>query len=171
MRAWLVVAAVMVMSALDVLAQGGPGSPETEAIRRQIEANEQAVGQAIHARDFAALEALWSPHMVVNAPDNTILRRDEVIAAMRRGGLSYASLRPSVERFEVFGDIAVEMGHEDFVMAGGPAAGKALQRRFTDVWQRSGGGWVQIARQATILGVDQGWVYGTAAVAAPAQPK
>ena len=58
------------------------------------------------------------------------------------------------------GDVAVEMGHEDFVMAAGPAAGKQLQRRFTDVWQRKGDLWVQIARQATILNADAASVYG-----------
>jgi hypothetical protein len=31
----------------------------------------------------------------------------------------------------------------------------------TDVWQRTGGRWVQIARQATILKVDAAWVYGS----------
>lgn len=145
-----------------IMAQRVPGPSETEAVHQQIQANQHAVEQAIRTHDFSALQVLWSPQMVVNSPDNTILTRDKVIAAMQRGGLNYSALKGTVESFTVFGDVAVEMGHEDFVMAAGPAAGKALQRRFTDVWQRSGDRWVQVARQATILDVDAASVYGAA---------
>ena len=39
-------------------------------------------------------------------------------------------------------------------------AGKPLTRRFTNVWQKTGDQWLQIARQATYVGVDGGAVYG-----------
>jgi len=41
------------------------------------------------------------------------------------------------------------MGHETIVRADGAYGGKTLYRRFTDIWQRSANGWMQIARQAT----------------------
>jgi ketosteroid isomerase-like protein len=142
-------------------AQNLTTSPETDAVRHQIEANNKAIRVAIRNRDFAILEKLFSPQMIVNNPANKIYTRADVFAALKRGGLNYLSLKGTVESFEVFGDIAVEMGLEDFIMAEGPAAHKPLQRRYTDVWQRSGENWVQIARQATILNVDAAWVYGS----------
>jgi hypothetical protein len=37
---------------------------QTGNIEKQIGANNQAVGRAIHTRDFSTLEKLWSPEMV-----------------------------------------------------------------------------------------------------------
>ena len=135
-------------------------APDTTAIRAQIEANNHAVGRAIGTMDFAALEKLWSPQMVVNSPGNNILTRQQVFAAMRADKLKYSSVKGTTESFFVVESVAVEMGHEDIVMANGPMAGKPLTRRYTNVWQKSADGWVQIARQATYVGIDGGAVYG-----------
>ena len=137
-----------------------PSTPETSAIHAQIEANNRAVGHAIGAMDFAALGQLWAPGMVVNSPGNNILTRDEVFTAMREDKLKYTSARAVPEAFFVSENIAVEMGHDDVVMANGPMAGKPLTRRFTNIWQKTGDSWVQIARQATYVGIDGGAVYG-----------
>lgn len=163
MRFYVILLFIASIPAHSLVAQSSAGLSDTGSVRKQIEANEQAIGRAIHARDFSTLQKLWAPQMVVNSPGNKVSTRDEVIASMKDGtGLNYSSLKGTTESFYVFGDIAVEMGHEDFVMATGPAAGKPLQRRFTNVWQRQGDQWVQIARQATILNVDAAWVYGSA---------
>ena len=137
-----------------------PAETETAAIRAQIEANNRAVGHAIVTMDFVALEKLWAPVMEVNSPGNNILTREQVFTAMREDKLKYASAKAVPEAFFVSGNIAIEMGHDDIVMSNGPMAGKPLTRRFTNVWQKSGDGWVQIARQATYVGVDGGAVYG-----------
>ena len=137
-----------------------PPTPEITAIRTQIEANNRLVGRAIGTMDFAALEKLWSPAMVVNSPGNNILTREQVFAAMREDKLKYASAKGTTEAFVVSQDLALEMGHEDIVMANGPMAGKPLNRRYTNVWQKTGDHWVQIARQATYIGIDGGAVYG-----------
>jgi uncharacterized protein (TIGR02246 family) len=135
-------------------------APDTAAIRAQIIANGRAVGRAIGTMDFAALEKVWSPAMVVNSPGNNILTRDQVFAAMRDDKLKYSSSKAIPETFFVVQDVAVEMGHDDIVMSNGPMAGKPLIRRFTNVWQKTGNEWLQIARQATYVGVDGGAVYG-----------
>lgn len=100
-------------------------------------------------RDFATIEKFWSPQMLVNSPGNNILTRDDVITAIRQDKLSYSGYTNQVEAFQSYGDIAVLMGHETLVPNTGPEAGTKLYRRYTDIWQRSNGGWVQIARQAT----------------------
>ena len=137
-----------------------PGPAETSAIRAQIEANNHAVGHAIVTMDFATLEKLWAPVMEVNSPGNNILTREQVFFAMREDKLKYSSSKAVPEAFFVSGDIAIEMGHDDITMANGPMNGKPLTRRFTNVWQKTGDGWVQIARQATYVGIDGGAVYG-----------
>ena len=137
-----------------------PTTAETAAIRGQIEANGRAVGRAIGTMDFAALETLWSPALVVNSPGNNILTREQVFASVRDGKLKYSSGKVFPDAFFVSGDVAVQMGHEELVMANGLMAGQPLKRRYTDVWQKSGNGWVMIARQATYVGIDGGAVYG-----------
>ncbi len=137
-----------------------PSTPETDAIRTQIDANSQAVGRAIRAMDFATLEKLWSPAVLVNSPGNRILTREGVFTAMREDKLKYESAKVYPDVFFVVNDLAIWMGHEDIVMANGPMAGKPLKRRFTDIWQKTGDGWVMIARQATYVGIDGGAVYG-----------
>lgn len=152
-------------SLLLTLAVSAPAHSQTPAsdvagIRAQIETNDRAVGHAIGTMDFTSLQKLWSPAMVVNSPGNNILTRDQVFAAMREDKLKYSSATTKVDTFYVSGDVAVEMGHETIVMANGPMAGKPLSRRFTNVWQKAGEDWVQIARQATYVGIDGGAVYG-----------
>lgn len=137
-----------------------PAQTETAAFRAQIEANNHAVGHAIATMDFAALEKLWAPVMEVSSPGNNILTREQVFVAMREDKLKYSSSKAVPEAFFVSGDIAIEMGHDDIVMANGPMTGKPLTRRFTNIWQETGDGWVQIARQATYVGIDGGAVYG-----------
>ena len=137
-----------------------PNADGSANIRAEIDANNRLVGRAIATRDFATLMKLWAPEMVVNSPGNNILTRSQVFGAMREDKLEYSSVRATTDEFLVSADVAVEMGHEAIVMSNGPMAGKPLTRRFTDVWQRRGGSWVQIARQATYVGIDGGAVYG-----------
>ena len=137
-----------------------PSTPETDAIRILIDANSRAVGQAIRRMDFPTLEKLWSPALVVNSPGNNILTRDQVFTAMREDKLKYSSSKVYPDNFFVLHGLAIYMGHEDIVMANGPMAGKPLNRRFTDIWQKTGDQWLLIARQATYVGIDGGAVYG-----------
>ncbi len=160
MRAPLLAVLLPFFLLVHAAAQAPP--PDTDAIHQQITSNNRAVGHAIAAGDFAALETLWSPGMIVNSPGNNILTRAGVFRAMREDKLKYTSVHSVPETFSVFNDIAVEMGHEEVVLASGPAAGKPLARRWTDIWQRTGDHWVQIARQATIVGIDGATVYAPA---------
>lgn len=110
--------------------------------------------------DFAALGKLWAPGMIVNSPGNNILTREKVFTAMREDKLKYTSAKTVPEAFFVSGNLAIEMGHDDVVLANNLMAGRPLTRRFTNVWQKTADGWAQIARQATYVGVDGGAVYG-----------
>ncbi len=133
---------------------------DVASVRAQIEANDHAVGRAIGMHDFGTLEKLWAPEMLVNSPGNVILTRAQVFQSIRDDKLAYSSAKTATDAFFFSGDVAVEMGHENIVMSNGPMAGKPLIRRYTDVWQKHGGACVQIARQATYVGIDGGAVYG-----------
>jgi uncharacterized protein (TIGR02246 family) len=153
--------AILAMTGQSVAtAQAASASPETEAIHTRIDANNRLCGHAIATMDFAALEKLWSPALLVNSPGNNILTREQVFASMREGKLKYLSGKVFQDSFFVSKDIAVEMGHEEIVMANGPMAGKPLKRRYTNIWQKTGEDWIMIARQATYIGIDGGAAYG-----------
>jgi ketosteroid isomerase-like protein len=137
--------AILILLCVSAIASRAQDAP----IRQQIEASEHAVAKAFATKDYAALEKLWSPQMIVNSPGNGVLTRDQVFAAIRIDQLNYAKYDNTVDGFQVFGDIAVLMGHEHLTPATGPEAGTILYRRFTDIWQRTNGSWLQIARQAT----------------------
>lgn len=114
-----------------------------------------AVGRAIRTHDFAALDRLWAPNLVVNGPSNRVLTREQVFEAMRRGQLDYeGSYETTLEKVEFFGDVAVTMGEDSYVPDFGPEQGKRLHRRSTNVWQYANGEWRMIARQATIYDPD-----------------
>jgi hypothetical protein len=150
----------LLIAAPQMLKPQAPVSAADTAIRAQIEANNRAVGRAVGTMDFAALEKLWSPQMVVNSPGNNILTREQVFDAIRSDKLKYSNYKETTEAFFVSQGVAIQMGREDLTMSNGPMAGKPLTRRYTDTWQKIGDAWVQIARQATYIGIDGGAVYG-----------
>ncbi|MFC6647206.1 nuclear transport factor 2 family protein [Granulicella cerasi] len=111
----------------------------------------QALGRALATHDVAALQKVWSPKMIVNGPNNTVLTRAEIFQAMKNGQLDYeADYRSTMEKVEFFGDVAVTMGEDTYTPASGPEKGRLLHRRSTNVWQYTDGEWMMIARQATI---------------------
>jgi len=111
------------------------------------------LGKAIMSHDEAGVKAVWAPDFVVNAPNNAILRRDEVIAAMQSELLDYKDFRKVVEYVGVHGNAAIVMGHDTMVPLNGPGQGRQVMRRFTDFWMNDGSGWRLQARQATIAAV------------------
>ena len=147
---------------------------DAAAAQTKIEAENVVIGKAIATRDYGALDKYWSPLMVVNGPANQVVSRDQVIESIHHGGLNYTSLKGTTEYFTVINGTAIEMMHEDVVMANGPMAGKPVVRRSTNIWQHSGDGWVQVARQATYVGFDGAILRGTVSTpytAAPTTPE
>ena len=120
-------------------------------IKRQLGMAGEALGKALAMHDQAALEKLWSPQMIVNGPNNTVLTRAEVFDAMKNGQLDYETgYKSTIQKAQFFGDVAVTMGEDTYTPTFGPDKGKALHRRSTNVWQYTDGAWMMIARQATI---------------------
>jgi ketosteroid isomerase-like protein len=116
-----------------------------------VRAIEDEEREAMLRSDLPALERYWSADLVVNAPNNEIKTRSEVLDLVKSGQLKYSSFERQIERIVVHGDIAVAMGAETVVPVGGPNAAKTVHRRYTDVYTRQSGLWQLIARQATIV--------------------
>ena len=119
--------------------------------KRKLGMAGQALGKALATHDQVALEKLWSPQMIVNGPNNTVLTRAEIFDGIKNGKLDYEDgYKTTVEKVEFIGDVAVTMGEDSYTPAFGPDKGKLLHRRSTNVWQYANGNWMMIARQATI---------------------
>jgi hypothetical protein len=112
----------------------------------------ESLGIAMQRLDFSAIETLMAPDLVVHAPINMVVNRDNVLARLRSGQISY---EPDVDGTIAFagvrGDAVVIMGEEIVTPTGhAPNAGKLVHRRFTDIWKLAGGVWSLVVRQATV---------------------
>ncbi len=108
------------------------------------------LGKAIGSHDIDGVKRVWAEDFVVNAPSNTVLRRDEVIAAMANDLLDYKDFQKHITLVDQKPEAVVVMGYDTMVPMKGPGAGKQVMRPFTDVWVKRQDGWWLVARQATI---------------------
>ena len=117
---------------------------------------ERRMERAGQARDAAAFDSLFAPGLIVNAPINKVVHRDDVLARMRSGQIAYEpDFERSLEFAGVRGDLVVIMGEEIVrPTADAPHAGKVIRRRFTDVWKSGEAGWKLVIRHATITAID-----------------
>jgi ketosteroid isomerase-like protein len=116
----------------------------------EIGAAYSRLGKAIVTHDVQGVKQVWAEDFIVNAPNNAILQREEVIAAMQSDLLDYRDFKKVTEYVGQHGDATIVMGHDTMIPLMGPCAGKQIIRRFTDFWMRDPAGWKLVARQATI---------------------
>lgn len=108
------------------------------------------LGKAMMAHDAGGVRTVWAEDFVVNAPSGTVLRREEVIAALAEDLLDYKDFRKHITVIDEKPEVTVVMGYDTMVPVKGPGAGKQVTRPFTDIWAKRATGWQLIARQATI---------------------
>ena len=112
------------------------------------------LGKAMLSHDIAGLKSVWAEDFIVNAPNNQVLHRDEVIAAMDNEFLEYRDFKKHIGLVSEKPDAVIVMGFDTMVPQNGPGAGRRIVRPFTDVWMRRSGNWMLIARQATITAIN-----------------
>jgi ketosteroid isomerase-like protein len=140
---WLVVIAALACLTAPARAQ--------ETAEARIRALDAAEARAMLGADLAELGNLWSERFVVNAPDNLVKSKAQVLEAVRDGRIRYSAFERTVERVVIDGDVAISMGGEGVVPVGDRRdAGQRLSRRYTHVWQRTGETWSLIARHANV---------------------
>jgi hypothetical protein len=101
------------------------------------------------------VEALTAPDVVVHAPINMVVTRENVLGRLRNGQISYDNVERTIAFAGVRGDTVVLMGEEVVTPnRDAPNAGKVVHRRFTDIWAKAGDAWVLAVRHATNTSVE-----------------
>jgi hypothetical protein len=107
--------------------------------------------------DLAAIEAIAHPNLRVNAPNNRILTREDLVRMVGSGEIRNEVFVRVPESVTITGDVAVVMGRET-VLPGENSeqarlygAGRRLERRYTNVYLRVDGAWKHLARHANIV--------------------
>jgi Domain of unknown function (DUF4440) len=114
------------------------------------------LGEVMRALDIAGVETLMAPDLLVNAPINRVVDRNNVIERLKASQISYESeASETIDFVGVRGDMVVIMG-EEIVRPNkdAPYAGKTEYRRSTDVWKAFKGVWKLWIRQATITKIE-----------------
>jgi ketosteroid isomerase-like protein len=128
--------------------QGSPSSEE-----RTIRSLEEQERMAVLNEDVAALERLWAEDFIVNNPQNEISAdRNAVLDRVRRGLIRYSKFERQIEAIRFNDDIAIVMGSETVVPKSNAAdSNRAVRRRFTNIWRKTGATWRAIARHANAI--------------------
>ena len=113
--------------------------------------------QAFQSRDLNALAHLLAADLVVNAPINRVVDRDNLFERIRRQEVHYADgpSTTNIEFAEARDDLVVIMGEEIVhPVEHTPHTGSTVHRRFTDIWRPHATTWQLAIRQATITNID-----------------
>ena len=88
--------------------------------------------------------------VTVNHPTNRIVKdKKELLDLINKGIIRYSYFERTPETFLFFNDMIMVMGSEIVVPAkGAPNAGKALHRRYTNIWINKNGTWRLTVRHA-----------------------
>lgn len=111
---------------------------------------------AVAAADGAAINAVSHPNLRINAPDNRILTRDDLIRMVASGEIRNEVFERVAEAVVISGDVAVVMGRETVLPGASSEQARmygrqTLRRRYTNVYVRDGATWRHIARHANII--------------------
>lgn len=110
--------------------------------------------EATSRGDSGAVESFFTADFVLRGPNNLLISRADMLAAIGRintpGAFRYTSYERVIEAACCRVDLVILMGSEVTVSEGTSAStGRQLSRRFTDVWRKEDGEWRQLARQST----------------------
>lgn len=110
---------------------------------------------AVAEGDLGAIAANSHPNLRVNAPNNRVLTKEDLIRVVGSGEIRNDVFERTPESVTITGDVGVVMGHE--VVMSGPGSEQArlygealLNRRYTNVYLRVDGQWLHLARHANI---------------------
>ena len=139
----------LIAAALLGIAAACSAAPSTEATIRALE---QQQVQAATARDRAALEKIFAPEFKIINPSGAVGSREELLNMLASTGPApYASALYTTDEVRDYGNLVVSIGRDTVVPNQGAMAGKTVQRRVTQVWQKQKGAWRLTLRQANII--------------------
>jgi hypothetical protein len=133
-----------------------PAPTDQTADERAVLAADAQQRLAVASKDIVAIGRISDPHLRVNAPNNRILTRDDLMRMVASGEIRNEVFERTPEDVVITGDVGVVMGHETvFPGAASEQARmygrKTLNRRYTNVFIRTAEGWRHLARHANIM--------------------
>ena len=133
-----------------------PEPADQTADQRALLAADEQQRQAVASRDTAAIFANADPNLRVNAPNNRILTREDLVRMVASGEIRNEVFVRTPGDVIITGDVGVVMGHEDILPGDGSEQArmygrKTLKRRYTNVYIRRDGAWYHLARHANIV--------------------
>jgi uncharacterized protein (TIGR02246 family) len=117
----------------------------------QIRDLEQQQVHAAIARDRGALEKVFAPDFRIINPSGALASKQELLNLLTSGPSPYRSAIYETQTVNVFDKVVVTTGLETVVPALGAQAGQNVQRRITQVWEKTGKDWQLKVRHATIV--------------------
>ena len=149
----LLIAAIAVLSlSLAAAAQKRAAAPRT-SVEQTIRSLDLEAARAVLNHDEKAIARYFAPNSVTNNPRNGLTMGSAgVIEAAKTGPADYFKFERSVESVQVLGNTAITMGSESIVMRNERGeAGRAYDRRYTNVWMKTGKNWQIVARHASVI--------------------
>lgn len=133
-----------------------PAPADQTADERAVLAADVQQRLAVASMNIEAIGKISDPHLRVNAPNNRILTREDLMGMVASGQIRNEIFERTPEDVVITGDVGVVMGHEGvFPGAASEQARmygrKTLNRRYTNVYIRSAKGWMHLARHANIM--------------------
>jgi hypothetical protein len=150
--------AILITVALLTMPASAPGqrpvarSADETAVLAADAAQRTAVAD-VHTN---AIAAIAHPNLRVNAPNNRILTREDLVRMVGSGEIRNEVFDRIPEQVVVTGDVGVVKGRERVFPSAASEQSRiyghrVLNRRYTNVYLRSGGKWLHLARHASVV--------------------
>jgi ketosteroid isomerase-like protein len=147
--------ALLLLAGIPVVVSAEQSRTADEARVRELDDQERI---AALKRDVPKLERLWSEHLTVNAPNNQVVvgRKATLDMFLHAGVINFSRFDREIEFIRADGDFVFIMGLETVTPlsdapGAGLAAGRTIQRRFTNIWKKEGSDWRLFARHANVI--------------------
>lgn len=139
-------------SAIAAIPDASTRTADESALLAADERQRIAVGSA----NVVAIAANSHPALRVNAPSNRILTRGDLVRMVASGEIRNEVFERTPEDVVITGDVGVVMGHETEVPGANSEQARmygvrTLRRRYTNIYVRSGGAWLHLARHANVI--------------------
>lgn len=146
--------AALIVLAFTISAAGQkrPATPRM-SVEQTIRSLDLEAAKAVLNHDEKAIVRYFAPNSVTNNPRNGLTKGSAgVIEAAKTGLIEYYKFERVVESVQVIGNTAITMGQETITaknQMNGPGA--TYNRRYTNVWMRTGRAWQIVARHASVI--------------------
>jgi uncharacterized protein (TIGR02246 family) len=126
---------------------------DAQAAEKEVRQASEKEVQAFLKKDPQALANLWADEMVVTNPLNKLVTKKQVLDLVHSGFLVINSYDRNVEYFRLINPNTAALAGSETVVWGGkiPLAGAPRHLRFTAIWEKRDGRWLEVLRHANVL--------------------